>query len=106
MGHILLSEGLEGDLNKLRAINDMPPPKFKKGVQGILGMINREEKCDVTLPWQHNFWITTMGSLTNDAGNVEENWKKAIGLYPKTTTVYARHDFFCTLFSRRCMIAM
>ena len=51
MGHILLSEGLEGDLNKLRAINDMPPPKFKKGVQGILGMINREEKCGVTLPW-------------------------------------------------------
>ena len=22
-----------------------------------------EEKCDVTLPWQQNFWITTMGDL-------------------------------------------
>ena len=50
MGHILLSEGLEGDPNKLRAINDMPPPKIKQGVQRILGMVNREEKCDVTLP--------------------------------------------------------
>ena len=78
MGHILLSEGLEGDPNKLRAINDMPPPKIKKGVQrilGMLGMVNREEKCDVTLPWQHNFWITTMGTLTNDTGDVKENWK-------------------------------
>ena len=51
MGHILLSEGLEGDPNKLRAINDMPPPKIKQGVQRILGMVNRKEKCDVTLPW-------------------------------------------------------
>ena len=42
------AEGLEGDPNRLRAINDMPPPK---GVQRILGMVNREEKCDVTLPW-------------------------------------------------------
>ena len=51
MGHILLSEGLGGNPNKLRAINDMPPPKIKKGVQRILGMVNREEKCDVMLPW-------------------------------------------------------
>ena len=51
MGHILLSEGLGGDANKLRAINDTPPPKIKKGVQRILGMVDREQKCDVTLPW-------------------------------------------------------
>ena len=33
------------------------------------------------------------GNLTNDAGDVEENWKKAIALYPKTTTVHLRHAF-------------
>ena len=93
MGHILLSEGLEGDPNKLRAINDMPPPKIKQGVQRILGMVNRKEKCDVTLPWQHNFWITTMRSLTNDAGDVEENWKKRKVYIRKTTTVHVRHAF-------------
>ena len=28
-----------------------------------------EEKCDVTLPWSQNFWIITIGSLSNDNGN-------------------------------------
>ena len=81
MSRIVLSEGLGGDPNKLRTINYMPPQNNKQGVQRILGMINKEEKCDVKLPWQQNFWTTTMESLTNDADNVEENWKKAIGLY-------------------------
>ena len=36
------------------------------------------EKCDVTLPWQQNFWITTMGDLSNDNGDGNENGKKAI----------------------------
>ena len=49
MGHILLSEGLGGDPNKLRTINYMPPQNNKQGVQRILGIVNRE-KCDVTLP--------------------------------------------------------
>ena len=80
MGHIVLSEGLGGDLNKLRAINYMPPQNNKQGVQRILSAVNIE-KCDVTLPWQQNLWTTTMESLTDDAGDVEENWKKAIGLY-------------------------
>ena len=35
-------------------------------------------KCDVTLPWWQNFWI---GSLSNDASDGKEKWKKAIGLY-------------------------
>ena len=30
MGHILLSESLGGDPNKLRAINNMPPQKSSK----------------------------------------------------------------------------
>ena len=51
MGRIVLSEGLGGDPNKLRAINYMPPQNNKQGVHRILGMVNREEKCDVTLPW-------------------------------------------------------
>ena len=50
MGHIVLSEGLGGDLNKLRAINYMPPQNNKQGVQRILSAVNIE-KCDVTLPW-------------------------------------------------------
>ena len=29
------------------------------------------------------FWITTIGSVGNDAGEGKENWKKAIGLYPQ-----------------------
>ena len=40
-----------------------------------------EEKCDVTLPWQQNFWITTMGDLSNDNGDGNERGKKAIGLH-------------------------
>ena len=40
-----------------------------------------EEKCDFTLPWQQNFWITTMGDLSNDNGDGNEHGIKAIGLY-------------------------
>ena len=32
MGHIISSEGLRVDLNKLKAINEMPPPTDKEGV--------------------------------------------------------------------------
>ena len=32
------------------------------------------------LLWQQNFWITTIGDLTNDDGDGNENGKKAIGL--------------------------
>ena len=43
---------------------------------------NREaEKCDVTLPWKQNFWLTTKGNLTNDDGDGNKNGKKAIELY-------------------------
>ena len=31
MGHIISSEGLRVDLNKLKAINEMPPPTDKEG---------------------------------------------------------------------------
>ena len=39
-GHIISSKGLRADPNKLKAINEMPPPTDKEGVQRVLGMIN------------------------------------------------------------------
>ena len=33
----------------------------------------REEKCDVTLPWLHYFWMTTKPTTTGDG---KENGKK------------------------------
>ena len=44
MGHIISSEGLRADPNKLKAINEMPPPTDKEGVQRVLGMINYVQK--------------------------------------------------------------
>ena len=44
MGHIILSEGLRADPKKLKAINEMPPPTDKKGVQRVLGMITYVQK--------------------------------------------------------------
>ena len=44
MGHIVSSEGLGADPNKLKAINDMPAPTDKQGVQRILGMVNYLQK--------------------------------------------------------------
>ena len=49
-----------------------------------------------------NFWITTIGSLSNDDGDGEgdgdgdgnENGKKANVLISKTTTLHVRHTFF------------
>ena len=35
------------------------------------------EKCDVMLPWQQNIWITTIGSLSNNDGDGNENGKKS-----------------------------
>ena len=40
----------------------------------------REEKCDITLAWYQNFWIATIGRLSNDDGDGNENGEKAIGL--------------------------
>ena len=40
MGHIISSEGLGAEPNKLKAINEMPPLTDKEGVQRVLGMVN------------------------------------------------------------------
>ena len=49
---------------------------------------NREEKCDVTLPWYQNFWIATIGDFSNDDGDGNENGKKVIDL-----TLHVHHAF-------------
>lgn len=44
MGHVISSEGLGVDPDKLKSINEMPPPTDKHGVQRILGMVNYVQK--------------------------------------------------------------
>ena len=44
MGHIISSEGLSADPIKLKAINEMPSPTDKEGVQRVLGMVNYVQK--------------------------------------------------------------
>lgn len=39
-GHLLTSEGLKVDPEKVRAITEMPPPTDVKGVQRLEGMVN------------------------------------------------------------------
>ena len=46
---------------------------------------------DVMLPWQHNFWIKTIWSLSNDDG--KENGQKAIGVGSKARTLHVHHVF-------------
>ena len=44
VGHLFSSEGLKPDPEKIRAINDMPPPEDKEGVLRILGTVNYLDK--------------------------------------------------------------
>ena len=50
---------------------------FKNLWHAFSCLFYREERCDVTLPWQQNFWITTIGSLINDDGEGKENSKRS-----------------------------
>ena len=53
------------------------------------------KKCDVTLPWYQNFWIPTIGSLSNNNGDGNENGKKTIDHLDKQNNNFARdHAFF------------
>ena len=56
--------------------------------------LKKEEKCEVTLPWQQSLWITTIGSLSNDAVDGKENWKNAIGLYTQNNNSARAPRFF------------
>ena len=53
----------------------------KKSSFATVKGLNREQRYDVTLPWLQNFWMTTIGSLSNDDGDGNENGKKAISFY-------------------------
>ena len=54
--------------------NPSPPP--------FIIVSQKKGKFDVTLPWLQNFWIKTLGSLSNDDGDGNETGKKVIiGLY-------------------------
>lgn len=44
VGHVLTSQGLKPDPDKVKAIIDMPPPKDKEGVQRFLGTVNYLDK--------------------------------------------------------------
>ena len=50
---------------------------FKNLWHAFSCLFYREERCDVTLPWQQNFWITTIGSLIKDDGEGKENSKRS-----------------------------
>ena len=55
VGHLFSAEGLKPDPEKIRAINDMPPPVDKEGVLRILGTVNYldkfiEHKADIQEP--------------------------------------------------------
>ena len=39
------------------------------------------EKCDFTLPWYQNYWITTIRSLSNEDGDASENGQDVWGLF-------------------------
>ena len=44
VGHVFTSEGLKPDPEKVRAIQDMPPPSEKDGGPRFLGTINYLDK--------------------------------------------------------------
>ena len=44
VGHLFSAEGLKPDPEKIRAINDMPPPVDKEGVLRIVGTVNYLDK--------------------------------------------------------------
>lgn len=52
MRHVISSEGLRADPNKLKSINEMPPPTLKEGFQRVLGMIKYVQNLSFLLTQQ------------------------------------------------------
>ena len=48
----------------------------------------------MTSRYHGDFWITTIGSLSNDDGDGNDNGKKANVLISKTTTLQVHQTFF------------
>ena len=87
IGHVITPEGMEPNPERVKAINEMPPPQDKKGVQRLLGMITYLGRyipnlSDLTQPlrilinkenefiWtheQHNAFVKIKLALKNDA---------------------------------------
>ena len=40
LGHVISAEGISLDPEKVKAINQMPPPEDKKGVERLPGFLN------------------------------------------------------------------
>ena len=57
-------------------------------------VFNSEEKCDVTLPWWQNFWITSRRSLTTTATATRTAKKQEVFYSSKTTTLHEHNAFF------------
>ena len=57
---LILPPSAAGDRKLFQCVNIVSDNKT--------GPIERGQ-CDVTLPWWQNFWITTIGSLSNDDGD-------------------------------------
>jgi len=74
IGHILNSSGVQPDPEKVKAIQDMPPPSDKKGVERLLGTINYVAKF---IPNMSTVTQPIRELLKSDVFTWEEPQKKA-----------------------------
>ena len=65
----------------------------------------REEKWDITLPWQQHFWITTMGSLSNNNSDSKKERPKSNQFILAELQLCICITLFCTFLSRHCKSA-
>ena len=70
----------------------------------ISAVFSGQTGCQPRIPVQgHGSWVPSIGSLSNDDGDVNENGIKAIGLdSPKKTTLPVHHAFLYIFLSRGC----
>ena len=63
--------------------------------------LNREEKCDVTLPWQQNLWITTTGGFLQRRRRTAKSNRFRLAKEQLCTCITP----FCTFCNRCCLTA-
>ena len=49
LGHVISPNGIEADLDKVKAVADLPPPKNVQEVKTFLGMMNQLSKFSAHL---------------------------------------------------------